>query len=311
MEEGILWLADRMIRMELPKVYSLLVIRHGAIVFEQYYQGHDAGSPFDVRSITKSFISTLIGISLAEKNIPNLDQTILSYFPEYKAHNIDPRKAAITVRDLLTMKSGIAWDEEHEFERLSLSDNWIQYIFSLPMMDEPGDVFNYSSGVSHILSALIQRVTNTNTLDFAQQGLFSPLGIHRVNWQTDPMSIPLGFSGLSLSVRDLAKLGLLYARHGIWNDRRILMPDYVQDSTRSWSSGGYPDDAEYGYHWWVLPSKLHSAYFAAGYGGQYLWIVPELDLLAVTTAESWLSPALTSEHRFLITDFVIPSVIPG
>lgn len=301
-------LAHQKIQSELPHVYSLLVIRNGAIVFEKYYQGHSKRTLFDVRSITKSFISALIGIAVADKNIVNLDQTILSYFPEYNADNIDPRKAAITIRDLLMMKSGIGWDEEHDYERLLVSDNWIQYIFNLPVTDSPGYVFNYSSGVSHILSALIQRVTHTNPLDFAQQRLFSLLGIQNTNWQTDPMGIPFGFSNLSLTVRDLAKLGLLYARHGVWNGSQILAPDYVQDSMRSWSSGGFPEDAAYGYHWWVLPSESHPAFFAAGYGGQYLWIVPTLDLIVVTTAEFWLPPALTSEHRFLITDFVVPAV---
>ena len=311
MQEGPLWLADQKVRRELPNVHSLLVIRNGAIVFEQYYQGHDASSLFDVRSVTKSFISALIGSALVEKHIVNLDQKILSCFPEYRTHNIDPRKAAITIHNLLTMKSGIAWDEEHDFERLAASENWIQYMFNLPMRDNPGFAFNYNSGVSHILSELIRRVTGMNALEFAQQRLFSPLGIRNINWPSDPTGITLGFAGLSITARDLAKLGLLYARHGIWNEARILMPDYVQASTTAWSSGGFPEGADYGYHWWVLPSESHPAFFAAGYGGQYLWIVPNLDLIVVTTAEYWLPPSLLQDHRFLISDFVIPAVTPG
>ena len=125
------------------------------------------------------------------------------------------------------------------------------------------------------------------------------------------MGIPLGFAGLSLTARDVAKLGLLYMRDGMWNETQILTPEYVQASTRTWSSDGFPEDAEYGYHWWVLPSELHPAFFAAGYGGQYLWVVPNLDLIVVTTADYWLPAALIQDHRFLITDFVIPAVIPG
>lgn len=304
-------LAHQKIRRELPNVYSLLVVRNGVIVFEQYYQGHSASSLFDVRSVTKSFISALIGIALAEKQIVNLDQKIVSYFPEHKTDTMDLRKASITIHDLLTMRSGIAWDEEQDFERLSLHDDWIQYVLRLPMTDHPGTVFKYNSGASHILSDLIQRVTGINTLEFARQRLFSPLGIHSVDWPTDPMGIPFGFAGLSLTARDVAKLGLLYMRDGMWNETQILMPEYVQASTRTWSSGGFPEDAEYGYHWWVLPSELHPAFFAAGYGGQYLWVVPNLDLIVVTTAEYWLPAALFQDHRFLITDFVIPAVIPS
>ena len=304
-------LAHQKIQSEFPHLYSLLVIRHGAIVFEQYYQGHDSSTLFDVRSVTKSFISALIGISLVEKKIVNLDQTVLSYFPEYKANNMDPQKAAITIKDLLMMKSGIAWDEDYEFERLSFIDNWIQYIFSLPMTDNPGHVFNYNSGVSHILSELIRRVTGINALEFARQRLFSPLGIYNLHWQTDPMGIPFGFAGLSLTARDLAKLGLLFLMQGRWNKTQILTPEYIQASTTAWSSGGFPEEANYGYHWWVLPSESHPAFFAAGYGGQYLWIVPNLDLIVVTTAEYWLPPSLIQDHAFLITDFVVPAVLPN
>jgi CubicO group peptidase (beta-lactamase class C family) len=309
MQEDSLQLAHQKILREFPHICSLLVIRNGAIVFERYYRGHDANSLFDVRSVTKSFISALIGTAFAEQHIVNLDQKILSYFPEYKSHNMDPRKAAITIHDLLTMKFGLAWDEEQDFERLAASDHWIQYMFNLPMKHHPGSVFNYNSGACHILSALIQRLTGMTALEFAQQRLFSSLGIHHVSWQFDPIGISFGFAGLSLTARDVAKLGLLYAAHGLWNETRILMPDYIHTSTTTWSSGGFPEDADYGYHWWVLPSASHPAFFAAGYGGQYLWIVPNLELIVVTTAEYWLPPSLIQDHRFLITDFVIPAVI--
>ena len=119
-------LAHQKIQSEFPHLYSLLVIRQGAIVFERYYQGHDASTLFDVRSVTKSFISALVGIALAEKKIGNLDQTILSYFPEHKEDHMDARKAAITIRDLLTMRPGIAWGENDEFESLYSSEDWIQ-----------------------------------------------------------------------------------------------------------------------------------------------------------------------------------------
>ena len=309
MQDDLLSLADETIQRDLPNVYSFLVIRNGALVFERYYQGHASTSLFDIRSATKSFISALIGIAVKEKHIPNLDQKILFYFPEYKVTNMDPRKAAITIRDLLMMKSGLAWDEEHDFAELYSSENWIQDIFNLPMREESGLVFYYNSGVSHILSELIRRATGMTTLKFAQQRLFSRLGIGHHSWESDPMGVTLGYAGLSLTARDLAKLGFLYISDGIWNEGQILSREYVHDSTTAWSSGGFPEEAEYGYHWWVLPAEMHSAYFAAGYGGQYLWIVPDLDLIVVTTAEPWLPPSLTQDHRFLITDFVVPSVI--
>jgi CubicO group peptidase (beta-lactamase class C family) len=193
MQDEPLQRAHQEILNELHNLYSFLVIRKGVIVFEQYYQGHDANSLFDVRSVTKSFISTLLGIALRERNSLHLDQTILSYFPEYQTGPMDPRKAAITIKDVLTMKSGIAWVEEDEFEWLYSSDNWIQYILSRPMADNPGSVFNYNSGGSHLLSELIRRATGMDALEFAQQRLFSHLGIQNADWEIDPMGIPFGF----------------------------------------------------------------------------------------------------------------------
>ncbi|HKY54404.1 MAG TPA: serine hydrolase [Anaerolineales bacterium] len=306
-----LWLADQTIRRNLPNVHSLLVIRNGAIVFEQYYQGHSSNSIFDIRSVTKSFISTLIGIAVKEEYIPDLDQNILSYFPEDKTANMDPRKAAITIRHLLMMKSGLAWDEEQDFEQLYSSENWVRYLFNLLMREVPGLVFNYNSGASHILSALIHRATGMTALEFAQRRLFSRLGIGNHSWASDPMGVTIGYADLLLTARDLAKLGLLYINHGRWNGDQLLTPEYIRAATTAWSPGGFPEEAEYGYHWWALPSETHSSYFAAGYGGQYLWIAPDLDLIVVTTAEPWLPPSLIQDHLFLITDFVVPSVALG
>jgi CubicO group peptidase (beta-lactamase class C family) len=309
MQDDLLRLADETIRRDLPNVFSLLVIRNGAIVFEQYYQRHDAASLFDTRSVTKSFISTLTGIAIKEKHILDLDQKILQYFPEYREPNTDPRKAAITIRDMLAMKSGLAWDENNDFAELLSSDNWVQYILNLPMREDPGSVFNYNSAASHLLSALLGRTTGLTTLELAWRRLFSPLGISRFHWESDPTGLMLGFAGLSLTARDLARLGLLYISHGMWNESQILAPEYVRAATTAWSPGGFPEEAEYGYEWWVLPSEAHPAYFAAGYGGQYLWVVPDLDLIAVTTAEPWLPVSLIQDHNFLITDFVVPAVI--
>ena len=309
MKDDLLTQAHELIQRDLPNVYSLLAIRNAMIVFEKYYQGHDVSSLFDIRSATKSFISVLIGIAIKEKFISNLEQKVLSYFPEYDVTNRDPRKAAITIRDLLMMKSGLNWDEEGDFAELYSRKNWIQYIFNVPMATDPGAVFDYNSGVSHILAELIHRSTGITALEFAQQRLFSPLGIGNHQWDTDPMGIPQGYAGLSLTARDLAKFGLLYAQHGMWNDKQIVTPQYARDSTTAWSSGGFPEEAEYGYHWWVLPSEAHPAYFAAGYGGQYLWIVPDLDLIVVTTANYRLPPSLVQDHNFLITDFVIASAL--
>jgi CubicO group peptidase (beta-lactamase class C family) len=177
------------------------------------------------------------------------------------------------------------------------------------MAASPGARFTYNTGLSQVLAAILAKATRAPMSEFARERLFEPLGIQAAQWETDPQGLTVGGFGLSLTVEDLAKFGYLYLHNGQWDDRQIVPGAYVRASTMAWSAGGFPEESSYGYQWWVTHETGHPAFFAAGYGGQYLYVVPELDTIVVTTAKYELPPEQTLD-RDLITNFVLPSVKP-
>jgi len=294
-------------RDNLPTLYSLLVIRNGHIVFEEHYHGHTPSDLYSVRSVTKSVISALVGIACKDQYLAGLDQKVAEVLPEYLAGDADPHKLEMTVKDLLTMQAGLRWDEPYDEWKLYDSENWAAFTLSLPMASRPGTRFTYNTGLSQVLAAILTKTTHRQMSQFAEEGLFMPLGIQRAAWETDPQGLTIGGFGLSLTVKDLAKVGYLYLHNGQWDGQQIVPTAYVRASTTAWSAGGFPEETSYGYHWWVTNEAGYAAFFAAGYGGQYLYVVPELDTIVVTTAKYDLPPEKTLD-RYLITNFVLPSV---
>jgi CubicO group peptidase (beta-lactamase class C family) len=293
-------------RHNLPTLYSLLVIRNGYIVFEEHYRGHAPTDLYSVRSVTKSVTSALVGIACEARYLTGLDQTVAELLPEYIGTDHDSRKRNITIKDLLTMQAGLRWEKADEW-RFYEHDDWVAFTLQRSMAAGPGTQFVYNTGLSQVLSAIVTKTTSMTMAEFAQDQLFRPLGIQTSQWETDPQGLSIGGFGLSVTVEDLAKLGYLYLHHGQWGDQQIVPTAYVQASTTAWSAGGFPEDNKYGYQWWVTQEAGYPAFFAAGYGGQYLYVVPDLDTIVVTTAQYDLPPQETLD-RYLITEFVLPSV---
>lgn len=263
-------------------LHSLLIIRNGYLVSETYFGPYQPDSRHELYSVTKSFVATLIGIALDKGYIAGTDQHIIDFFPERTFANLDQQKAAITLEDTLTMRTGLDWQEGDTAHRaLYLSSDWVKYVLDEPMAAAPGSQFNYCSGCSHILSAVVRQTTGMNPRDFADRYLFKPLGISNVRWDTDAEGTPNGGWGLQLTPRDMAKLGYLYLRNGQWEGKQIVSAEWVENATRSRAETG--GDLDYGYQWWTYPSL--AAYTALGLGGQTVFVIPELNLVIVTTAE--------------------------
>jgi CubicO group peptidase (beta-lactamase class C family) len=298
--------ADRRIRDGYPTTFCLLVVRHGALVFERYYGGHDRSSLFDVRSVTKSVVSTLVGIAVGD-GLLDLMQDLGQLLPDRLPPDADPRVRSITVESLLTMTAGFAWDDLADFWRLLSSDDWVGTTLRMTLAADPGQVFTYNSGCSQLLSVTLTRLTGKRLADVAAERLFGPLGIVPGGWPRDPQGLSIGAYGLELSARDLAKLGLLYLRGGQLGEVQLLPADYVRRATAPQSASGFPEDTAYGYHWWVTEVADHAAFFAAGYGGQYLFVVPDLDLIVVTTAEWRGAPEDLYEPRPVIEETIVPA----
>lgn len=299
-------------------VDSMLVIRHGRVVYEKIYDRrpdyerlfvgkgapgiynyYDPGwHPFykgtklhTMQSVSKSVTSALIGIAIRRGEIPGVDVKAMPYFSDFRIPP-DPRRDRMTLADILTMTTGIRWDEEsteytdpaNNCAVMEGKEDWVRYVLEQPMAEDPGKVFVYNSGATELLSYLIRKATGKQADDYAKEHLFAPLGIEFF-WKRTPKSLADTEGGLYLVPRDLAKLGLLYMKDGAWDGKRILPEGWASASTqpKAWTR----DKAlGYGYQWWVMPAKSAGApvaYAAWGYGGQLCIVVPELDLITVVT----------------------------
>ncbi len=272
---------------------SILIVRNGYIVFEQYLNPvYNQDSLHPIFSCTKSVLSALIGIAIDKGYIDSVDHKILDFFPNQTIANRDSRKENLTIKHLLTMTSGLDWHEfdvpygesDNSFTQLVTSPNWVQYVLDRPMVAAPGEVWNYNSGEFHLLSALLQNATGlpywSPIIPFAFSTLADPLGIVDAFWQTDPHGIPFGGSGLELTPRSMAKFGFLYLNNGTWDTQQLIPKDWVALSTSSYSS--VDTSTDYCYGWWRKPD-LH-AYYALGYAGQHILVIPQYDLVVVFTS---------------------------
>ena len=284
---------------EVPDVRSLRIERHGAVVREQYWGGGDAATAHDVRSVTKSVVSLLVGIAVREGCL-SLDSTLgQGLGPEAPA---DPAKAAITVRDLLTMSAGLQWDElgnVDEYNGWVLSPDPVQYVLARPLVDAPGSFFSYSSAGFHLLSVMITNQCG-RTEDFAQTRLFDPLGIARPAWETfdDPPDVN-GGAGIQLSTRDLAALGELVLHGGVADGVQIVPAEWIGAATRAQIANGEATDfgGGYGYGFWIGLRNGQSFVLAQGYGGQFVFVDRDKDLVVAATSD-WQGHAATADQTF-------------
>ncbi|MCC7032709.1 MAG: serine hydrolase [Acidobacteria bacterium] len=299
---------------------SMLVIRHGRLVFERSYthdykalfsrQPDQARGPYNyydpdwhpyrdgdlhtMQSVSKSVTSALIGIAIGQGRIPGVQAKVAPYFADFQVKGDRARWDAMTLEHVLTMTTGIQWDEStvaytdprNSCAGMEKSDDWIQFVLDQSMATDPGGTFVYNSGATELLSYLIKKTTGREAHEYAREHLFAPLGIDRFYWKTTPRGLADTEGGLYLTPHDLAKFAYLYLRDGIWEGRRILPEGWVAASTRPLVDTGIntPKNRKYGYQWWLLPhGEGRHAYVANGYGGQYAIVVPEHDLIAVFT----------------------------
>ena len=282
------------------ELHSLLVIRHGYIVSETYFSPHDQNTRHELYSCTKSFIGTLVGIAIDQGALQGTNHRVLDLYPGYTFANVDARKQAMTVEHLLTMTSGLDWQEgDPAYRAMYMSRDWMQYVLDLPMREQPGERFNYCSGCSHLLGGVVQSATKTKVQDFARQNLFQPLGISDWRWDVDAKGMAIGGWGLQITARDMAKLGFLYLHEGAWEGKQVVSRAWVAEATRTHVATD--SSLGYGYQWWTYPSL--QAYTALGLYGQTIFVIPRLDLIVVTTAQLGSHEPVYK----LIEDYVVPA----
>jgi CubicO group peptidase (beta-lactamase class C family) len=265
-------------------VRAILVYRADVPIFEHYRPRIDPDEPADVHSVTKSLTSILVGIALGQGKLKSLDQPISDFLPEVLAPAVDARARDITIRHLLTMTAGFDPAAGNKLGNAPpLSDLWVWSLYR-PMLAAPGERFSYDNESPHLLSRVLARATKQTPGDYANDNLFKPLGIEKAVWLEDGEGNALGGYGLSMNVRDMAKVGSLYLRDGRWQGKQIVPEWYVRDSIRPHQRA---DESDYGYMWWVpKPLRTPGPYFAAGYGGQLVFVAPLLEAVIAVQSDS-------------------------
>lgn len=323
MDGALLSNLGREIQVRYRSINACLVVRNGYLAFEKYSNGFGPDDSHLVASVTKSFISALIGIAIQEDYIDDVDQKALDFFPEFKAAAGDPLKRQLTIQHLLTMTAGFQWRtgarlHELYIDRMRRSSDWLAFIWDLPVHEKSVGVFQYNSAATHLLSAIITRSTGRCAEEFAAKYLFTPLGIqppfpdvqHTFSqedvfrnrsggWSRDPQGNTIGGWGLNLTPADMARFGFLYLNGGRWDSEQIVPRQWVEDSISPHTTG-------YGYQWWLRNVNGEFVFAAVGQGGQHIFCVPRQDLVVVVASR------LDSRWRdrwVLLKEFVLPAII--
>jgi CubicO group peptidase (beta-lactamase class C family) len=315
---------------EFKKLGSVLIARHGKLVYQTYFEG-DADTLRDTRSATKSLASILVGLAVEDKKLSGVDARILDLLPERrrKLQNPDPRKVKITVEDFLTMSSVLECDDWNEYsrgneERMYLIEDWAQFILDLPVVGRQtfggtpaappkyGRYFSYCTGGVFTLSEVITRTTGQRTDRYAQQRLFTPLGIkpEHVLWPYSPLGVPMTGGGLRLRSLDLLKIGQLYLNGGKWNGKQVINEPWVKATFTPHAQ--IDDHTDYGYNWWIAPfksgDKSHQAFYMTGNGGNKVMVFPALDMVVVITATNYNQREMHKLTEKVLTDYVLAAV---
>jgi len=322
--------------------HSVVITRDGRLVYEHYFAGNDerlgmslgevnfnAGTKHDIRSISKSVTSLLVGIALDRRLITDLDAPVFSFFPEYGDLRT-PEKDRMTLHHLLTMSSGLAWDEtsvaftnpSNTYSQMEIAPRSDRFVLAQPLAAPPGTVFNYNSGGAELLGLILRKVSGKRLREFAKETLFDPLGIEDWEWEGSSGFNPAAASGLRLRPRDLAKIGQLVLERGKWQGRQIVSSSWIEDSTTPRLSGSdtammfyRPEGiSSYGYLWWLGRSPPEhperDMIAGGGYGGQRVFILPSLGAVVVTTAGLYGDKASGMTALTTLNEFVFPAAVP-
>ena len=311
------------------QITSVVVWQDGDYPIERYYNEADETTLHDVRSASKTVTSLLLGLAIDQDKIPSVEASAFAYFPDRTVHHPDPRKDAITIEDLLTMSSVLECNDWNPAsrgneERMYLIEDWGQFVMDLPVRGIPswgikpedakyGRTFSYCTGGVFLLGEIIQRATKMSLQEFADQQLFAPLNITQRQWVTSPLGIAQGGGGLRLRSRDYAKLGSLLLTQGKYQNKKVISPEWLAQSIQPRAVADAERNMEYGYLWWLLgigddgATDAMTVYAMAGNGGNYVFVVPDLDFVAVVTAAAYGTNYMHQQSQRILKEYLIPA----
>ncbi|MBD3348992.1 MAG: serine hydrolase [Candidatus Eisenbacteria bacterium] len=311
----------------LQNMHSVVLIKDGTLVFEEYVEGFGRDRLQYTASISKSVGSVVFGIALDRDLLSGLDDgvldmTLVELFPEYRSViEEDPDKALITLHHVLSMTAGLEWDEEshpysdprNDWNRASRSDDPVRFVLERPVVAQPGSEFEYNGGLSILLSYLVEREAERKADEFARDVLFGPLGIQDLRWERLPSGLTDTDGGLHLRPRDLARLGQLMLDGGTWRDEKVVSDEWVEISTRRHVENRNSPD--YGYQWWCGDLHHHGradyCYLASGHGGQAVFVFPDFGIVLVVCQEVFENPMGSLNGLAILNRYVLPAVDPA
>lgn len=315
-------------------IHSILIIKGNKLVFEEYFEGflysnnppgsngdfiqYDRDTDHYLASVSKSITSVLFGIAVKEGHITGVDILLRDILPEYQ-DILAGQKAGITLHHLLTMSSGLHWDEwstsfenpENDVVALFQEEDPLEYILSKSMINDPGEEFLYNSGGTNVLGAVIERATGMGLLEFANLCLFNPLGVQGGWWEQIAGGYMFASGGIYLRPREQAKIGSLFLNDGYWGDQQIITQDWITASSTEHieTKALIPQAHAYGYQWWIMDytidNQIFNCFFAAGWGDQYIFIFPQQAMIVVVNSGNFLSSGGVSAFN-LLEEFILP-----
>ncbi len=315
-------LRSRLFAGHYPKLHSLLLVRDGKLVLEEYFYGNARQHRHHLMSVTKSVTSMLIGLALAQQRIDHVETPMVDFFPAYPEATGDRKLRRIRLHHVLGMTAGLDWnawihpdgDPRDATTQMTRSEDWIGHVLSRRVVAKPGTQYVYSNGLSTLLGEILRQATGQPADRYAAEQLFEPLGIDDFYWRRLPGNLVDTAGGLYLRPRDMARIGYLMLRDGRWGDRQILPAEWVRRSTASQVDEPLLLGSGYGYQWWR--GRAHHGeraidlFYAAGRGGQYIFVCPELDLVAVFTSQALANPMGEFPPQIIMTQAIIPALLP-
>ena len=307
-----------------PNLHALTVAKNGKLVLDLFlkkelseYDHYAENTDLELHaamSVTKSLVSLMVGIAIDQELFRGIDQEIKPMFPEYQSlNNPDPRKEKWTLRNFLTMRHGLEWDEEsydyddsrNSYQLMANSADWVRFTLSRPMITDPGSDFAYSSGITQVISAAVQNISQEEFTAFTQEHLLTPLGINKTAWY---YSNEGRAEDIFLTCRDMLKIGQLVLDKGLWKGKRIVSEKWIDRSTKKWVD--LSDDYGYGFQWWIRNFQINqtsiTSILAWGFGGQFILVFPDLKITVAITQGNYDSEELSIQVFDLLKNFILP-----
>lgn len=291
-----------------PKLRSLIIEQDGEILMSRMFGGRSASTPYNIKSASKSLISLLVGIAIQEGFISSIDEPISTYFSDYFERKPDSKKEVLTIRQLLSMQSGLESTSFGNYGRWVISKNWVEFALDQPFIEEAGGKMVYSTATSHLLSVIITKASGMSTMAFANKYLFNPLNIRIGGWDKDPQGYYMGGNNVALTPRDMLKIGRLMLNGGEYEGKRIVNKEWVDLSFQTYTQSNF-NPYDYGFMWWNKMVGDYKVYFAWGFGGQYIFMIPELNSTIVMTS-AILSTSQNRNYKEPIFELLEEEVIP-